>query len=91
MINKTVLLKEIHYTTKDCSDLLDSIRKRGVAIPVQVNVQDDGYECVDGHRRLSACAILSEEDPKFEKVTVMIMNDYSKAGSGFWGKTQNKH
>ena len=31
------------------------------------------------------------QDKKFEMIPVMIMNDYSKAGSAFWGNTQNKH
>ena len=91
MINKTVRLEEIRYIEKDPGNLLDSIRRRGIAIPVQVNVRDGYYECFDGHRRLSAARILSEEDESFLRIPVMILNDYSKAGSGFWGNTQNLH
>lgn len=91
MINKTVKLSEIRYTEKDPGPLLDSIAKRGIAIPVQVNADDEGYECVDGHRRLSACAVLAREDERFAMIPVMILNDFSKAGSAFWGNTQNHH
>ncbi len=91
MINKTVHLDEIRFEYSDPGTLVDSIRRRGVAIPVQVNVTDTGYECIDGRKRLSACRILSEEDASFEKIPVMILNDYSKSGSSFWGNTQNKH
>ena len=91
MINKKVNLCEIQYETKLDEALLESIAKRGVAIPVKVNVVDDGYECVDGNKRLTACSILAKTNPKFEQVLVMIMNDYSKAGSAYWGNTQNHH
>ncbi len=91
MINTTVNLNEIRYETKDPGKLLDSIAVRGIAIPVQVNVTEDGYECVDGHRRLSACAVLGAGDERFLNIPVMILNDYSKAGSAFWGNTQNHH
>ena len=91
MINKTVDISEIRFTEKDPGDLTASIRIRGIAIPVQVNVTEDGYECVDGSRRLSACAALIGEDERFRRIPVMILNDYSKAGSSYWGNTQNRH
>ncbi len=91
MINKTVMLEEIEYEKKDPGILLESIAKRHIAIPVQVNAVEGGYVCVDGNRRLSACAILCETDSSFRKIPVMILNDYSKAGSAYWGNTQNKH
>ena len=82
---------EIRYTEKDPGELTESIRMRGVAIPVQVNRTEDGYVCTDGNRRLTACAALAEEDPKFRRVPICIRNDYSKSGSGYWGNTQNRH
>lgn len=91
MINTIVNLNEIQYETVECGHLIDSISKRGIAIPVQVNRMDGGYQCVDGNARLSACALLSMQDTRFTRIPVMILNDYSKAGSGFWGNTQNKH
>lgn len=91
MINRTVDISEISFTQTDAAELIQSIRARGIAIPVHVNVTDDGYECIDGNRRLSACALLMQEDEKFRRIPVMILNDYSKAGSSFWGNTQNRH
>lgn len=91
MINTIVDIDEIRFEETDCSDLIDSIRKRGVAIPVQVNVRDGYYECADGRKRLSACRRLCAENEKFRRIPVMLLNDYSKAGSGFWGNTRNKH
>jgi ParB-like chromosome segregation protein Spo0J len=91
MINTIVPLEQIHYEPEDPGSLLESIRKRGIAIAVAVNVTNDGYVCVDGRKRLSACAILSREDPRFARIPVVLMNDYSRAGSSFWGNTLNRH
>lgn len=91
MIQTVVNIDEISFEKKDPGILLESIRQRGMAIAVQVNKTDSGYICVDGHKRLSACALLRKENPKFEKISVVLMNDYSKAGSAFWGNTQNHH
>jgi ParB-like chromosome segregation protein Spo0J len=91
MINTIAPLSEIRYQTKDPGELTASIRIRGVAIPVQVKKRDGYYECVDGRRRLSACALLSREDPKYARIPIMILNDFSKSGSSFWGNTQNHH
>ncbi|MBE6111105.1 MAG: hypothetical protein E7194_11915 [Erysipelotrichaceae bacterium] len=91
MINTIVHLDEIRFEEKDPGNLLDSIRQRGIAIPVQVNVRDGYYECADGHKRLSAAKILRNEKESFNRIPVMILNDYSKAGSSFWGNTQNRH
>jgi len=91
MINTIVNLDEIQYEYQDPGNLTESIRTHGIAIAVQVNVTEHGYVCVDGRRRLSACAILAKQDPKFSRIPVVLMNDYSRAGSSFWGNTQNLH
>ncbi len=91
MINTVVDIDQIRFEEKDPGHLLDSIEKRGMAIAVAVNRKDGYYECVDGHKRLSACKKLSLKNEKFRRIAVMILNDYSKAGSTFWGNTQNHH
>ncbi|MDX8419281.1 ParB/RepB/Spo0J family partition protein [Stecheria sp. CLA-KB-P133] len=91
MINTIVNLDEIQYEYQDPGNLTESIRTHGMAIAVQVNVTEHGYVCVDGRRRLSACEILAKQDPKFSRIPVVLMNDYSRAGSSFWGNTQNLH
>ncbi len=91
MINKMIAVSDIQF--EECLDeaLLASIRKRGVAIPVKVNVVDGGYVCVDGNKRLTALKRLANENEKFLRVNARILNDYSKAGSAYWGNTQNHH
>ncbi|NLH62903.1 MAG: ParB N-terminal domain-containing protein [Erysipelotrichaceae bacterium] len=91
MINTMVLLKEIRYQKKEPGELLASIRKRGIAIPVQVKKRDGFYECMDGNKRCSACEILQQEDAKYARIPIMILNDFTKAGSSIWGNTQNHH
>lgn len=91
MINTIVDIDDIHFEEEDPGFLKDSIEKRGIAIPVQVNVRDGYYECIDGRKRLTACKQLLSISDKFRKIPVVLMNDYSKAGSGFWGNTRNHH
>ncbi len=93
MINTIVNIDEIHFEQRDPGDiLLESIKKRGIAIPVKVNRNEDGtFACTDGHKRLTACMMLKNENPRFKRIPVMLMNDFSKAGSSFWGNTQNHH
>jgi ParB-like chromosome segregation protein Spo0J len=92
MINTETDISTIHFEEEEPGEILmDSIQKRGMAIAVQVNRIDGAYECVDGRKRLTVMKRLSEKDPSFRKVEVEIMNDYSRAGSGFWGNTKNHH
>ena len=51
MINTTILLDEISFEEEEPGDLLDSIRIRGIAIPVKVAHDGDHYCCVDGRKR----------------------------------------
>ncbi len=92
MINKSVPLNEIRFETAAVDpEFLASIRKRGIAIPVKVTQDEEGYVCVDGRKRLSAAAVLAAEDTRFEMIPVMITNDFTKAGSAYWGNTKNRH
>ncbi len=92
MINKKVPLEQIQWEACTVDEVLvSSIRQRGIAIAVKVNETEDGYVCVDGRKRLSACRMLAQEDQRFRAVPVMILNNFTKAGSAYWGNTQNRH
>lgn len=86
MITKKVLIKEIQFQRISNPQLKESIEKRGLAIPIRVNQLEQGYCCVDGHQRLT-----SLEELGIEEAMVCIENNFKKAGSGFWGNTQNHH
>lgn len=90
MINTTVDIDTITFEEEDPGILLDSIEKRGIAIPVHVNKTEAGYICTDGRKRLTACRILSKNDTKFRRIPILIMNDYSLQGNAFWG-SKNHH
>ncbi len=93
MINTIVDIEKIEFEEEEVSSsFLNSIEMRGIAIPVHVNCIDkDTYQCIDGRKRLTACKKLMIKDDKFRRIPVMLMNDFSKAGSSFWGNTQNHH
>ena len=92
MINTMGPILAIDFEEEEPGEvLLASIRERGIAIPVHVDRKEDGrFQCVDGRRRLTACARLKEKNARFGRIPVLIMNDYSQAGNSFWG-AKNHH
>ena len=90
MINTTVDLDQIDFEESDPGDLLESIRVRGVAIPVKVIRHNGRYICTYGRRRLTACRLLQNEKPGINRVPIFIKGDYSQAGCKFWG-AKNHH
>lgn len=57
----------------DVSDILPSIRKRGILQPLLVRPDGKGYEIVAGRRRYFAAAQAKEEAGKFDPVPCAIM------------------
>ena len=92
MILKYIDIRKIKFQKKTYpEELKKSIINRGIAIAIKVKVTEDGYECVDGHKRCTILEELSLLDKKYEKVACTLVNDFSKAGSAYWGNTQNRH
>lgn len=92
MINTIVPLEQIQFERVDVDpSLLESIRMRGIAIPVRVSHEGGFYRCVDGRKRLSACEVLGSESACFRRIPVAIIDDFSKAGSAYWGNTKRIH
>ena len=92
MIQKKININEITFDRVPYpEELKQSLKNRGVAIAIKVRVTDDGYECVDGHKRLTILEELAKDDDRFGHVACTLVNDFSKAGSAYWGNTQNKH
>ncbi|MEG0734726.1 MAG: ParB/Srx family N-terminal domain-containing protein [Anaerorhabdus sp.] len=72
-------------------ELVTSIEARGIIIPVKVECIDgDMYRCVDGHKRLNACKQIEDKTNCEFEVFCMLVNDFSKSGSTYWG-ARNHH
>lgn len=59
--------------TPDVSDILPSIKKRGILQPLLVRPNGKGYEIVAGRRRYFAASIATEETGKAEPIPCAIM------------------
>ena len=87
MINKKIDINSIKFVYSKFDEVLyESIKSKGLFIAVKVCMNDDGYVCIDGNKRLSVL-----KDLGIKEVFVMIKNDFRKAGSTYWGNTRNKH
>lgn len=71
-------LEDIRFKRKLYDEeLKESIARRGLAFPLKVHVDDEGYSCIDGHKRLSVLEDL-KGDNKYErfvnKIPVIVTN-----------------
>lgn len=70
---------KIIYLQKDVSDdLKNSLMRISLSFPIKVRKLDNTYECVDGHKRLSAIAQLIEQErfkEKFEYIPAILTED----------------
>ena len=57
------------------------------ALPSTISKYIRPYQAI----RRTAAALLAAEDERFARIPVVLMNDYSKAGSAYWGNTRNRH
>ncbi len=90
MINTTILLREIDFEEEEPGELLESIEKRGIAIPVAVVKDGSRYRCIDGRKRLTAARRLIHKKAGIERIPAAIHQDHSRAGNAFWG-AKNHH
>lgn len=70
-------------------ELQKSIAKRGFAFPIKVKWSEDGYQCVDGHKRLSALADIGSTSYK-EKIPVIVTNTDAIRSNDCW-RGRNTH
>lgn len=83
---KNVAVKDIKYQQKQYSPALkESIERIGLSFMIKVNETDDGFECVDGHKRL---IVLNELHVEYVKV--VVLNDGSSR-SNDCSKGRNTH
>ena len=83
---ETVPLKQLHdhpnndYSTDAdaMAELLDSIRRDGLAQPPLVRPKGDGFQIISGHRRVACYRVLAEEDPEvYGSIPVNVLENCS--------------
>lgn len=71
-------LTEIKFkTTAYEPSLYVSLKRIGLTFPIKIKECASGYECVDGHKRLSAIQAILKDDPnfpKFQEINVIVTN-----------------
>ncbi|MFI3283962.1 MAG: ParB N-terminal domain-containing protein [Erysipelotrichaceae bacterium] len=85
---KYIEIEKIKYTPCSySSELTQSLKEKGILVSLRVNKTNDGYQCIDGHKRLSC---INLEKLAIKEVSAVIVNDHSKQGSRYWG-AKNTH
>ena len=89
-----VPLNEINFIkTEYNQNLYESIIRIGFSFPIKVSLSDEGYVCIDGHKRLSVLSDILKEDPLYKrgnKVTVIIENSTNVRSNDCW-RGRNTH
>lgn len=81
-----VKIDEIQFQEKEYSDILkQSIERIGLSFPIKVKLKEKGYECIDGHKRLT---ILKEFH--IQEVNVVIVNNGNVRSNDCW-RDRNYH
>lgn len=70
-------------------ELYDSIQRIGLSFPIKLRVIANGYECIDGHKRLSVLQDLYGHSEDVD-VYCLIMNDGSSRSNDCW-RSRNTH
>lgn len=83
-------IDEIKYRTCAYSEtLMNSLLRMGQGFPIHVKKKGSTYECIDGHKRLSAvCDILKKNpDHSLSKIKILVLNNARTPG----GTPKNHH
>ena len=87
-------IKDIEFEYKEYDELLyNSIERIGFSFPISVNVTDDKYICIDGHKRLSVLQDILKNNPDYKRgsqVTVLVKNNNNARSSDCW-RGRNTH
>lgn len=91
---KQLDISEIQFITKPYSNsLYDSIIRIGFSFPIHVTYQDGQYQCVDGHKRLTALSDILKNMSDYKRgsqVYVLVKNSDDMHSSDCW-RGRNTH
>lgn len=89
-----VPLCEIKFVkTEYNQNLYESIIRIGFSFPIKVSLSDEGYVCIDGHKRLSALRDILKENPSYKRgdlVAVIVENNGNTRSNDCW-RGRNSH
>lgn len=89
-----VPLDKINYQkTEYNQNLYDSIIRIGFSFPIKVSLIDEGYQCIDGHKRLSALEDILKDNPNYKRgnqVAVIVENNGNTRSNDCW-RGRNSH
>lgn len=89
-----VPLSQIQFQYQNYTQTLyDSIVRIGFSFPIKVIQIDDTYQCIDGHKRLSALKDILDNIPHYhrgDQVCIIIENNGNMRSNDCW-RGRNTH
>ena len=89
-----VPISEINFSKSEYNQqLYDSIIRIGFSFPIKVSLTENGYQCVDGHKRLSALEDILKDNPSYKRgnqVAVIVENNGNVRSNDCW-RGRNHH
>ena len=87
-------ITEINFQkTQYNQNLYDSIVRIGFSFPIKVSLENEEYQCVDGHKRLSALEDILKDNPSYKRgcmVPVIVENNGNTRSNDCW-RGRNTH
>lgn len=87
-------ISNIQFIYQDYEEsLYQSVLRIGFSFPIYVNIIDDHYECVDGHKRLSVLQDILKQNPDYKRgssVCIVIKNNADTRSNDCW-RGRNTH
>lgn len=85
-----VELDDICFNQVPYSDALyDSIKRIGLSFSIKTQYNDQMFQCIDGHKRLSVISKLKEEGIMI-KISMIVSNNGDQRSNDCW-RTKNTH
>ncbi len=94
MIIKKVDISQIDFVYKKYNhSLYDSIMRIGFSFPIHVIEENERYQCIDGHKRLSVLSDILHAFPDYKRggeVCILIKNSGDERSNDCW-RGRNTH
>lgn len=79
-------IQTIEFINKEYDDLLkSSVERIGLSFPIRVEVKENGYRCIDGHKRLTVL-----NDLGMKEVPAIVVNNGNNRSNDCW-RGRNHH